>query len=183
MSPDELTAEYICKDKERLQVALHVYEAMPAVRKHLIEDVFKSVGDEITKRLEDATVNTYDQLADFYTDKTGDFYVYAEAKHGRGQVLDLVVGVYPDPHEKVDKAELDEIQERFKTKGDLERWSYGECIPSRAEGTYAYVHPDYEVARWDQDNFLRRAILHHGEFVSAIAELLVRTYEGLFVSP
>ena len=181
MSPDELTAEYICKDKERLQMALHVYAAMPAVRKHLIKGVFESVGDEIAKRLGVKTVQPYDQFVEFYTEETGDFYVYAEAKHGRGQVLDLVVGVYPDPHEKVGKAKLDEIRERFN-RGALETWSYGDISPKKADGTYAYVHPDYMVARWDQDDFLRKAILPHGEVVSTLTELLVQTYEGLFVS-
>lgn len=181
MNTNELSAKYIYEDKERLQMALHVYEAMPAVRKRLIEGIFKAVGEYVDKKLDGVEVECYKDGMQFYTEETDEFYVYAELERSRG-TLSLHAGVYTYEGEKADnKTKRDDIRERFETKTDLETWSYGKIFSSSKYVAYAYVHPERVPARWDQDDFLRRAILNQDEVVSGVAELLMRIYEGLFV--
>ena len=181
MDTNELSADYICEDKERLQMALHVYEAMPAVREILIEGIFKAVGEYVAEKLDldvdGPKVERYPKSVYFRTQETGDSWVFAWAKPGKVPKLQLVAGVHND---KLDKVKLDEIRERFKTKGDLETWSDSE-ICSDTDCVYANVLHERVDARWDHDSFLRRAILNHDEVVSDVAELLMRIYESLFV--
>lgn len=179
MNTNEQTAKYICDNQERLQMALHVHEAMPDVRKQLIKGVFEAVGEQVTKKLkldrhEAWDVECYDKSVYFYTEETGDSWVFAWAKPGKAPKLQLVAGVYED---ELNKAKLDDIRECFRTNSDLETWSDGEIL-SDTDGVYANVHQ--VDARWDQDNFLRRAILNHDEVVSEVAELLLKIYEGIF---
>ena len=183
MNANELSAKYICEDKERLQMALHVYEAMPTVRTYLIRGIFKAVGENVAKRIDGVGVeewNSNEEQVYFWTKETSELGVYAWAKPGKGKILSLVAGVYVDDAKSVSKAERDAIRERFK-KVDLATWSYGESFSSDTEIAYAYVHHEHGGGRWDQDDFLRRAIQHRDDVVSDVADVLVRVYKGMFV--
>ena len=48
----DFLAPYIWKNEEWLQMALHVYDAMPAVREHLIKAIFKAAGKRVAKELD-----------------------------------------------------------------------------------------------------------------------------------
>ena len=184
MDTNELTAKYICDDdhKERLQMALHVYQAMPTVREHLIEGIFKAVGKDVAEKmnLDDDNVECLAKSVYFYTQDTGEFYIFAALKDSRG-TLSLVAGVYAD-EKSTNKAQRDEVLQLFRDKCDLDTWSYGESHSSITDVAYAYVHHDHVVARWDRDTFLSQAIRNHDEVVVAVAELLVRIYQGMFAS-
>ena len=181
MNTNELTADYICKEDDRLQMALHIYEAMPAVRKYLIKDIFKAAGERVrdAEEFDGDQLWCYDEEVSFYTEETGDFYVYAKLAHGNRGVLQLVAGVYADD-EKSFKKQRDEIRERFRTKGGLETWSYGENALLSGTSVYAEVH--YELGgRWHDDDFLQRAIRNREEVVEALAEILLGIYRGVFL--
>lgn len=180
MNANELSAKYICEDKERLQMALHVYEAMPTVRTYLIEGIFKAVGEHIAQRIDGVKYSCDKEIVAFWTKETGELYISAWMEHGRGQILWLVAGVYVDDAKSVSK-ERNAIQERFESKVDLETWSYGESFSSDTEIAYAYVNHEHGGGRWDQDDFLRRAIQHRDDVVSDVADVLVRVYKGMFV--
>ena len=180
MDTNELSAKYIYEDRERLQMALHVYDAMPTVRKYLIEGIFNEVGEHVAEKVDGVEWNCDEEAVYFWTKETGDFNVYARVERGKRGVLSLNAGVTAEEN-TVTAAEKDEIRERFETKSDLETWSYGESFSSNTTVAYAVVHHEYGDARWDQDPFLRRAILNRDEVVSGVAELLVRIYEGVFV--
>lgn len=180
MDTNELTAKYIWEDKERLQMALHVYEAMPTVRKRLIESVFKAVGEHVSEALEGVEVEPLDESVYFHSRETEDFFVFAEVEHGKG-TLWLCAGIYVED-KSVDKAKQDKIRERFEAKGDLDTWSNGKFFSSDMYVAYAYAHHKHVVARWDQGDFLSKAILNQDEVVSRVADILVRIYEGVFVS-
>ena len=47
MNIHELTAGYICENEERMEMALHVYEARKQVQDLLVGSVLKRVGDEL----------------------------------------------------------------------------------------------------------------------------------------
>ena len=174
MNTSELAADYICKDQERLRMALHVYEAMPDVRKYLIKEIFEAVGDRIrqAKDLADDGLECYDESVYFCTEESGDFWVYAALEHGKRGVLWLYVGVHHDDAKSV-KAQRDEIHERFRTMDDLETWSYGQSFSAGESVAYAYVHHEHG-GRWHDDDFLSRAIRNREEVVSALAEILMR---------
>lgn len=179
MNANELSAKYIYEDKERLQMALHVYEAMPTVRQYLIGGIFKAVGENVAKRIDGVEWTCDEEQVCLWTKETGELGVFAWAEHGKGKKLSLVAGVYVDTPKAVTKAQRDAIQERFESKV-LGTWSYGERFSSSTEVAYAYVHHEHGGGRWDQDDFLRRAIQHHDDVVSDVAEALVRIYDGMF---
>lgn len=185
MNTNEQTANYICDNQERLQMALHVYEAMDDVRNHLIERVFQAVGEQVAEKLDaeklGVQVIPYETGVDFH-EETCNFRVYAEVssrRHRQEGSLWLHAGLYDDA-EDVDKARQEEIREAFKTSSDFETWSSGNLISEERYLAKAYVHHEGQDDRWDERRFLRRAILSHDETVSRIVELLVRIYEGVF---
>lgn len=180
MNTSELAADFIRKDEERLRMALHVYEAMPNIRKYLIKDIFEAVGDSIrlTKELASDELECYDESVYFRTKESGDFWVYAALEHGKRGVLSLYVGVYHEDAKSV-KTQGDQIQERFRAKGDLGTWSYGQSFSAGASVAYAYVHHEHG-GRWHDDDFLSRAIRNRDEVVSALAEILMGIYAGVF---
>lgn len=180
MDTNELTADYICKDDERLQMALHVYEAMPAVRDYLITAIFKATGERVVREVEAQLDTEYTKSVYFCTEETGDFWVYAGLEHGQRGVLQLFAGIYVDD-EKSSKAQR-EIQERFTTDGDLETWSDGESLSSGKYIAYARVNHEHG-GRWHEDDFLRRAIRNRDGVAEALAELLLRIYRGVFLDP
>lgn len=175
MNTNELTAKYICEDKDRLQMALHVHQAMPTVREHLIEDVFKAVGEHIAKRIDGVELRSDAESVYFWTEDTGEFGVSAWVSHKRG-ILRLVAGVYVDDDDakSVNKARRDEIQAHFDSI--RKTWSDDDSFSSNTEIAYANVRYDHGGGRWDHDDFLTRAILNRDEIVSPIAELLVGIY-------
>lgn len=184
MDTNELTADYICKDDDRLQMALHVYEAMPAVRQYVIKDIFEAAGKRVrdAKELNDDQLECYDEQVYFRTEETGDSWVYAKLEHGNRGVLQLCAGVYAEDWKSF-KEKRDEIRERLRTKGDLETWSYGEnSLRSHTYSVYAEVHHEHG-GRWHDDDFLRRAIRNRDGVVEALAELLLRIYRGVFCAP
>ena len=170
MNTNELSAQYICEDEERLRMALHVYEAMPAVREHLIEDIFKAAGERVAKELDGVLGDNKDGVY-LWTDGTGDCHVFvcAERPVGQGQRgLKLLAGIY---------AESKETRERFG-KIDRKTWSDGKYDSGGYIG--AWVNDKHEGGRWDDDAFLSRAILHRDEVVKNVADLLIHIYEGMW---
>ena len=184
MDTNELTAKYICDDdhKERLQMALHVYEAMPKVREHLIKDVFEAVGNRVKMLDSINDVETYEGSVFLRSPETG-VYVFAAVDYGGKRKLRLKLhgGVYAE--ESVDKVKQDKIVERFEgaRKGDL-GWLNGEYESEGQYVAYAYVDDNRVVADWGGDEFLSTAIRNHNKVVSDVADLLVRIYNGVFVS-
>ena len=182
MNTNELTADYICKDDERLQMALHIYEAMPAVRKHVIKDIFKGAGESVRniEELESGQIDCYDDAVYFYTGVTGDFWVYARLHHGKRGVVWCYAGVHAED-EKLFEAQRDTIRERFRANGGLGTWSNGEsALSSDTSSIYAQVRHG-QIGRWDTDDFLRRAIQSREEVVEALAEILLGIYRGVFL--
>lgn len=183
MDTNKLTADYICKDDDRLQMALHIYEAMPAVREYLIKDIFKAVGERVSsvEELDSGQLDCRDYSVYFCTERTGDFWVCAWFEDRRRPVLQLCAGVYIDDG-KSSKAKRDEIQKRFRDRSNLETWSEGKSLSYGRYIAYAKVHYEHG-GRWDDDHFLRRAIRNRDGVVKALAELLQRIYRGMFLDP
>ena len=181
MNTNELTADYICEDEDRLALALHVYEAMPAVRKYLIKDIFKAAGERVrvAEKLDDDKLECYPESVWFYTEETDDTWVFAALQHGKRGVLQLCAGVYADDVESIKEAQRERIGERFKAHGDLGMWSYGKSFSSGNWIAYAYVNYEHG-GRWHDDDFLKRAIRSRDEVVSSLEGLLMRIYRGVF---
>ena len=181
MNTNELSTQYICEDEERLRMALHVYDAMPAVRNHLIEAIFKAAGERVAEELDGVEVDTYETSMYFRSEKTGDFYVFADLEHGNRSVRRLKAGVYVADAKSIKNAQRKEVRERFREDVYLETWSDGKSFSQGTDIAYAYVHKKHG-GHWHDDDFLRRAILHRDEVVSKVAEILVRIYKGMFVA-
>lgn len=174
-------AEYICEDKERLQMALRVHEAMPTVRENLIKRIFEAVGKQVAEELDGVEVRPKWYGVDIHTQ--GAFYVYAEVSDNKVQNKngDYWLNAGLRAHEDtVDKAKADEMRERFKAKSDLGHWSSGKNFDGGTYVAYAYIQHEGKDDRWDNPSFLSRAIRNHDEVVSDVAEILVRIYEGVF---
>ena len=172
-------APYIWKNEEWLEMALHVYKAMPAVREHLIEAIFKAVGKRV-EELPNVTAG-YNKDGDgvyFWNEKTGDFGVFAELNPGQKGALRLIAGLYVDDAKSIE-AQREEVRERFNTKVDLKTWSDGKSFSQGEYVAYAYVHQKHG-GHWHDDGFLSRAILSRDEVVSNVAEILVRIYKGMW---
>lgn len=164
-------APYIWKNEEWLEMALHVYKAMPAVREHLIEAIFKAAGKRVAKELDGVERQNHEHGVYLWTEETRDCYVFACAeKRDRQRGLKLVAGIYD--------AESKETRERFAKKIDLETWSDGEYDSDGYIG--AWVNDKHEGGRWDDDAFLDRAILHRDEVVKNVADLLIHIYKGMW---
>lgn len=172
MNTNELSAKYIYEDKERLQMALHVYEAMPTVRTYLIKGIFKAVGDHVAERLDGVELDNYEDSVYFWTEESDEFYVFAAVRDKRG-ISRLVAGVYVYDVKSVRRAKRDAIKNSFETTVNLETWFDGEIHSSNTEIAYTNVYAERE------DDFLRRAIQCHDEVVSDVAGVLVRIYEGV----
>ena len=179
MEYDQLTATYICEHKERLEMALHVYKAMPTVRHYLIKDIFREAEKRVATTIDgvelwkEARESVY-----FWTKETEDFYVFASTWRWRGQSR-LVAGVYVDEPTSIKS----EHRERFKAEVDPESWSDLErSFRSDRNVQYmaAFVRPEDGGGRWDDDDFLTRAILKRNDVVSDVEDLLKRIYEGMF---
>ena len=177
MNTDELSAQYIFEDDERLRMALHVYKAMPAVRMHLIKAIFEAAGERVAEELgvewllDERGVRLWDK-------KTDDFYVFAELESKRS-ALRLTAGLYVDDAKSIGKAQREEVFERFRKKVvDLKTWFYGEESADEYVA-YAYVHRKHG-GRWDDEAFLRRAILHRDEVVKNVADLLIGIYKDMW---
>ena len=182
MNTNELTADYICEDEDRLALALHVYEAMPTVRKYLIKEIFKAAGERVrvAEKLDDGKLECYEESVYFRTEKTGDIWVFAALEQRKRPILQLYAGAWVDEVESVNEAQRERIGERFRAHGGLEMWSDGKSFSSGNRIAYAYVE---HGGRWDDDNFLKRAIRSRDEVVSSLEELLLRIYRCTFPLP
>ena len=170
MNTNELSAQYICEDEERLRMALHVYEAMPAVREHLIEDIFQAAGERVAEEIDGVKQEPHANGVYLWTEETGDCYVFAWAeKRDKQRGLKLVAGIYD--------AESKETRERF-AKIDLETWSDGKYDSDGYIG--AWVNDKHEGGDWHDDAFLHRAILHRDEVVKNVADLLIGIYKDMW---
>ena len=182
MNTNELTADYICEDEDRLALALHVYEAMPTVRKYLIKEIFKAAGERVrtAMKLDDDKLEFYAESVYFCTEETGDIWIFAALEQRKRGILQLYAGAWVDEVESVNEAQRERIGERFRAHGGLEMWSDGKSFSSGNRIAYAYVE---HGGRWDDDNFLKRAIRSRDEVVSSLEELLLRIYRCTFPLP
>lgn len=170
MNTNELSAQYICEDEERLRMALHVYEAMPAVRWRLIKAIFKAAGGRVDEELDGVELDNEHQLGVYFqTEETGDCWVLAWVESRGGQIR-LVAGIY-------EESIKEETRERF-AKIDLGTWSDGKYVSDGYIG--AWVNDKHEGGRWDDDAFLHRAILHRDEVVKNVADLLIGIYKDMW---
>ena len=178
MDTNKLTADYICKDPERLQMALHVYEAMPAIRKYLIKSVFEAAGERVRDAIgiDDNQLQCQEEAVHFWTDQTGDFWIYAELDHRKRGPVQLVAGLYAED-EKLFEAqrEVTKRLEGLKT-GRLANWPF-----RQVENTFRCDVRHY--GRWDAHNFLQRAIRNRDEVVSDLEEILLQIHRGVFEDP
>ena len=179
MNTNELTADYIWKDEDRLELALHVYEAMPTVRKYLIKEIFKAAGERVraAMKLDDDKLEFYAESVYFCTEETGDIWVFAALEQRKRGILQLYAGAWVDEVKSVNEAQRERIGERFRTHGGLEMWPYGKSFSSGNRIAYAYVE---HGGRWDDEDFLKRAIRSRDEVVSSLEGLLMRIYRGVF---
>ena len=182
MDTNKLTADYICEDGNRLEMALHVYEAMEAVRNFLIKDIFRAVGEYITADVDSVVLHSRENDVYFWTEESGDFGVFASASHrpkrGRARNARLfAAGVFADDTKPI-KEQGDIIRARFNATGDWGQWSIGEDLSSNTEVCYAFSHRDHG-GEWHEDDFLRGAIRHRKEIVEGVAQLLVQTWKGM----
>lgn len=177
METKKLTAKYIHEDPKRLEMALHIFEAMPTVRGYLIDEIFKAIGEQVVKQIDGVELwRDGQKCVFFWTKETGDYWVFAQP--WRSNVTRLVAGVYVEDVASIE----DGHQGRFEENVDLESWSdLGRSVPSSKtdEHIAAYVSAEHGGGRWDDDDFLRRAIQSRCEVVS-VTEVLVRIYNGMF---
>ena len=177
MDINELSAKYIYEDKDRLRMALHVYEAMPIVRKYLFETIFAAAGERLADKLTGIELECSEEGVRLWTEETGEFEVFVALERGRGDTIFPYAGVYEESGESI-KERRNEIRERFETKVDLKAWS-SSGIRSEDEQISAYVDRAYG-GRWHGDEFLRRAVLSQDEVVSIVEVPLLRIYRGVF---
>ena len=195
MDTDGLSAKYICGISDesgdgvgnlndgRLEMALHVYEAMPTVRSYLIKAIFKAACESVAEKRTGVEFELWEEGDGVYlwTEDTGELYVFAGLASRKRGALWLNAGVRVDDEKSIE-AQRDEIRERFELKVDPKSWSYGGVHSSGAWTAWAWVEKVYDkhYGRWSDDGFLRRAILHRDEVVSDVATLLMRIYDGMF---
>lgn len=182
MDTNKLTADYICAEGGRLEMALHVYEAIDTVRDVLIKDIFKAVGECVKADVDGVVMHSRKEDIYFWTEESGDFGVYASAyrrpQRGRSRNVRLfAAGVYADDAKPM-KAQGVEIRRRFEATVDWGTWSSGKDLSSSTDICYAFSHRDHG-GEWHEDDFLRGAILHREEFVKSVAQLLVQIYRGM----
>lgn len=175
MDISELSAKYIYEDEERLRMALHVYEAMPTVRKYLFKTIFAAAGERLADKLTGVELECSENGVRLWTEETGEFEVFVELEYGRG--IFPYAGVYEKSGESI-KERGNEIRERFETKVDLKAWSSGK-IYSEDKQISAYVDRA-DGGRWHRDDFLRRAIMSQDEVVSIVEAPLLRIHRGVF---
>ena len=184
--PSELTAKYICGigeesvnevvglDYNRLRVALHVFQAMPNVRKYVIKDIFEAVGNQVNKDIDGVEFGESElQGVWFWTKETGDFAVFSEAWQGGKGAIWLTAGIY-----SYEDSIKDETRERFVANVDLETWSAGKVLGNHYVG--AYVNQKHGGGGWHSMEFLSRAILDRDGVVQSVAKLLGQIYRSCF---
>lgn len=195
MNANDLTAKYICGRGEetakevidqRLQMALHVYEAMPTVRRFLIEDIFVEVGEKVSKEFssDEPEYEPGEQTLYLRTSDTSPFWVFAylyDQQAGdkrRRDEFSFVAGVYAD---EPLGPQQDEIRGRFDA-ADLETWTLSKGSHNLRKDHYIdYAAAHHELgASLSYDRFLRRAVQNRDGIVSALGELLIRTCRGVF---
>lgn len=178
MDISELSAKYIYEDKERLRMALHVYEAMPIVRKYLFETIFAAAGERLAEKLTDAKIECGENGVRLWTEEIGEFRVFVDLQYARADTIFPYAGVYEKSGVSI-KERGDQIRERFEEKVDLRAWSSSGKIYSEDEQISAYVDRAYG-GRWHSDEFLRQAVLNQDEVVSIVEVPLLRIYRGVF---
>ena len=195
MNANDLTAKYICGRGEetakevidqRLQMALHVYEAMPTVRRYLIEGIFKEVGEKVSKEFasDEPEYETGEQTVYLRTSDTSRFWVFAylyDQQAGdkrRRDEFSFVAGVYAD---EPFGPQQDEIRERLDAV-DLQTWTLSKGSHNLSKDHWiGYAGAHHELgASLSYDGFLRRAIEDRDGIVSALEELLTRICRGIF---
>ena len=175
MNTNELTADYICKDDDRLQMALHVYKAMSTVRKHLIKEIFQAVGERLAGEIHGVKlVDEREESVYFWTEETDDFYVFGEVWYGQKGAIWLFAGICLDENSTI----KEKTREHFVANADLKTWSDGRVSENHYIG--AYVNQRCGGGGWHWEDFLSRAILNRDDVVSDVAGLLVRIYKGVF---
>lgn len=193
MDTKKLTADYIFGIGEdsgnevidkRLQMALHVYEAMPTVRDYLIKDIFDTVGERIrvAEKLDDDQLDVHRSQVYFRTEKTGNFWIYSGLLQERRPILELWAGIYSEDANDAAQAKgrrEEDIQASFKAKCDLGSWSDGDSLSYRKYMAYRVLRK--AGGRWDSDEFLARAIRHRNDVVEDLESLLMRIYRGVFL--
>ena len=181
MDTNQLTADYIWsdgKDEERLQMALHVYLAMPGVREYLIGDIFRAVGDRLDEKVSWEQLDRYDNAVRFCNDKTGDYWIGAQVWSDRQPKRLLRAGLYTD--DDISARQKVQIKERFGASSELTNWSYGGNHSDGNWVAFGNVHHDHGGGRLDQDDWLKRAVRNREKEVSALVETLLQIYQGMF---
>ena len=183
MDTKKLTAEYICKDQERLQMALQVYQAMPLVRDTLIERVLCAVGKRVAEKYGGVELETYHNSVFFAPQGTSELWVYAWAEKGKRGLIQLSAGVYAESTgayaESVSEVQREEMKGRFETDAGMRTWAPKGDVQS-AGRFIAYA--DIPGGHWHDDDFLERAILKQDGVVSEVVDVLAQIYKGMFPS-
>ena len=96
----------------------------------------------------------------------------------------LTVGIYLDDNATLDDARREEIRQCYDAAFDppLGSTEQPASIQSIYSGQYLvtrYVGNDLGLNRWDEDTFLRKAVMSREETESYLADLLVETYRGI----
>ena len=167
----ELTARYICENEEWLKIALHVFEAKEAVRWHLTGKIWEGVRDKI-HGIEDADITRHNGFW-FRHVELWNLWIFAELEQGRGRTQYLTVGIYLADGTKLANTRREKIRQSYGREfGKQRKFKDQYLVKDR-------VGDDRGLDRWDQDVFLRQAIMSRDAIESYVANLLLEIYDRM----
>ena len=171
---EELTAKYICENEEWLKIALHVFEAKEAVRRHLIGQIWKGVKDRILGKGDGIEGHAWGDGFYFWHNEAENLLIYGEVERRPKGPLWLIVGIYLSDDAKLDVKRREAI-----------RQCYDAAFGKQCNSNDRYLVKDDNVGydrglgRWDWDAFLRQAVMSRDEIESYLAGLLLEIYERM----
>lgn len=195
----DLTANYILNDKKRtLEMALHVYRAMPTVHWRVVGEIWEGVLGRITNELGKDVIE-HEQFDDddpyygfAFWKKDGTFCLWAGTENvlSRGTADGPVFGVwvYDKDRACVEPGRLQELVDCFKEATN----GIGEVVDDETNNCQGIVFPRVNVGKkhpqWDSGkapervpnrwggDILPKVIEHREEIEMSLAELLLQTY-------
>lgn len=196
----DLTANYILNDKKRaLEMAIHVYRAMPTVHRRIVGEIWEGVLGRVTDELgEDAIehgqIDDDDSYYGFaFWKKDGTFCLRAgtESVLSRGSADGPVFGVwvYDEDRAGVELGRLRELVDCFKEATN----GIGKVVDDETNKLRGIVFPRINVGKkypqWDSGkapervpnrwggDALPEVIEHRNKIEESLAELLLQTYD------
>ena len=191
----DLTAEYILNDeKKALEMAVHVYKAMPTVHERIIGRIWEGVLANVKERRDAIRGVLYDDpyYGIVLWNEGGTYCIYAGSEKvlTKGEIYGPVFGVYVyhDDRKDVNREQLQALVDYFKTAAneigltelpgtdrccgiELPRVNVGKRYLRWGSGQ----HQDCVPSRWG--DFLVEVVEHRNEIELSLTALLLRTYD------